>query len=263
MFKLEKLYLSDVNSDPGSLDRLFEIFKQTLNPDLSQREFHAYLFGQHPDHFAATLISKDGDLAGFCTVMAYPRRLRKKKVVILRSAFGLKDQYKKGKFPLHRMFFEYMGYKLRHPFTSVWVAGFMANPLMYAMICKYTLTCFPRRNQKLNSKVVRFADDLMDSMNLTKRKQDSFVLKIHFQVKFKSSDIERFESSEDADVKYFLSINPGYREQMGVMVLVPVSFSNIAYTFVRYIPRVMKSLFNRKTDRAPIKETGKLVVTRQ
>lgn len=246
MFTLKNYDLSDVNSIDNPMDVLYGIFKQTLNPDLTPREFHQYLFGQHPDDLEISFIYKDEDLAGFCTAGAYPRKVNGKKVVILRSAFGLLDDHKKGKFPLHGLFYKYMRYKLKHLFTPVYVTGFMANPLMYAMICKYTLTCYPRRGKPASASVLHFADELMRSMNLLRKKVRPFVLKIHFQVKFKQTDIERIEDSEDKDVQYFLSINPGYREQMGVMVLVPVTIPNMLFTLVRYLLRGVRKQFNNK-----------------
>jgi hypothetical protein len=77
-------------------------------------------------------------------------------------------------------------------------------------------------------------------MKLSKKEVNPFVLKIHFQVKFKSTDISRIESSTDEDVQYFLSINPGYKQQYGVLVLVPVTISNMLYTLLRYQWRLIK-----------------------
>ncbi|MFN4314025.1 MAG: hypothetical protein ACK4E0_07025 [Chitinophagaceae bacterium] len=234
MFTTEERLMQNSTLDKQSLDKLFHILRQTLNPDLSDPELYAYFSLDRSDYFCVNFIHRGEDLAGFSTVGAYPRKVNGKKVVILRSAFGLKDEYKDGKFPLQSMFYKYMKYKLRNLFTPVYVAGFMANPLMYAMICKYTLTCYPRRNQKTSASMLRFADDLMASMNLLRKKVRPFVVRIHFQVKFKEQDIKRFMSSNDPDVNYFLSINPGFQDRMGVMVLVPVTLPNIIYTFIRY-----------------------------
>jgi hypothetical protein len=229
--------LSDINGVNSIMNDLFKLFKMTLNPDLTYREFHQYFFGIHPERLEISFIYKDEELAGFCTSGAYPKKVNGKRVVILRSAFGLLDEYKKGKFPLHGLFYKYMRYKLSHPFTKVYVTGFMANPLMYAMICKYTLNCYPRRNQDVSEEMTSFADDLLESMNLLRKKVSPFVVKIHFQVKFRQKDIERFTASEDEDVRYFLEINPGYNNQEGVLVLVPVTIKNMSYTFIRYLLR--------------------------
>jgi hypothetical protein len=241
MFTLKNYDLSDVNSSPDSLQVLFGIFQSTLNPDLTEREFTQYLFGCHPDSFEMSFIYKEKELAGFATAAAYPRKVNGKKVIILRSAFGMLDRYKDGKFPLHSLFYKYMRYKLKHLFTPVYVAGFMANPLMYAMICKYTLKCYPNRKEPQHTaRILAFKDDLLASMKLKKKEVNPFVLKIHFQVKFKPSDINRINASEDADVQYFLSINPCYKEQYGVLVLVPVTVRNMMYTLLRYQWRLLK-----------------------
>ncbi len=237
MFTMVHFNLSDINGINSIMTDLFKLFKMTLNPDLTYREFHQYFFGIHPERLEISFIYKDNEIAGFCTSGAYPKKVKGKKVVILRSAFGLLDQYKKGKFPLHGLFYKYMRYKLTHLFTKVYVTGFMANPLMYAMICKYTLQCYPRRNQEVSAEMTSFADNLLESMNLLRKKVNPFVVKIHFQVKFKKQDIERFENSEDEDVRFFLNINPGYNNQEGVLVLVPVTLQNMIYAFIRYLLR--------------------------
>lgn len=243
MFTMAHFNLSDINGVNSIMNDLFKLFKMTLNPDLTYREFHQYFFGIHPERLEISFIYKDQELAGFCTSGAYPKKVNGKRVVILRSAFGLLDEYKKGKFPLHGLFYKYMRYKLSHPFTKVYVTGFMANPLMYAMICKYTLNCYPRRNQVVSEEMTSFADDLLESMNLLRKKVSPFVVKIHFQVKFSHKDIDRFTASDDEDVKFFLEINPGYNNQEGVLVLVPVTIKNMSFTFFRYLFRGIRKKF--------------------
>lgn len=243
MFTFKNYDLSDINSSSSSLDILYGIFKATLNPDLTEREFNQYLFGCHPDSFEMSFIYKDETLAGFATSVAYPRKINDKKVIVLRSAFGMLDTYKKGNFPLHSLFYKYIRYKLKHLFTPVYVAGFMANPLMYAMICKYTLRCYPNRKQVQHTpQILSFKDELLASMNLKKRETAPFVLKIHFQVKFKSSDIERINRTSNRDVAYYLSINPQFQQQYGVLVLVPVTIPNMAYTIMMYLCRPVKKM---------------------
>ena len=118
----------------------------------------------------------------------------------------------------------------------MYVAGFMAYPLMYAMICKYTLRCYPRSNKPVPEKIMALKKAILDSMNL-KEQQTPFVLKIHFQVCFSCHDINRFSNSTDKHVKHYLSINPGYTSQVGVLVIIPVTLGNMAYTFLRHILR--------------------------
>lgn len=243
--QLKTYSLADFNNEPHLLQGLYEIFRQTLNPDLTIREFNQYLFGVHPESFEVSFIYEKDELAGFCTAGAYPLKVNKKKVIVFRSAFGIQDKYKKGRFPLQGLFFKYMRYKFRHPFTPVYITGFMANPLMYAMICKYTLTCYPHRNRIVPNKILRFKDQLLQSMRLTRKEVEPFVLKIHFQVKFKEADINRFETSTDPDVGYYLSINPEYREKMGVLVLIPVNIPNMLFTLFMYLSRRAKSYWYR------------------
>lgn len=255
MFTIKNFDLSDVNTSPHSLEILYGIFQNTLNPDLTEEEFTQYLFGFHPDSLDISFIYQEKELAGFATAAAYPRKVNGQKVVILRSAFGLLDNYKNGKFPLQSLFFKYIFYKLKRLFTPVYVAGFMANPLMYAMICKYTMQCYPRRNgKKTPGKILVLKNDLLNSMQLSAGEISPFVLKIHFQVKFKSSDIERISQSQNPDVAYFLSINPRFQEQYGVLVMIPVTIPNMVYTMVMYVCRLIKKSFKKSIKQFSVKK---------
>ena len=236
MFRFEHFDLCDINGSPDTLNRLYFILKETVSRDLTLEEFGQYLFGLHPDWLAISFISKEDDLVGFCTAAAYPQRCNGKKVVILRSAFGLREDQKKGNFPLQGLFYKYMRYKLRHLFTPVYVAGFMANPLMYAMICKYTLWCYPRHGQSVPPAICTLKDHLLHTENL-KEAETPFVLKIQFPVRFSLNDKKRFVESRDKHVQHFLSINPGYQQQQGVLVIVPVTLLNMAFTLARHLYR--------------------------
>lgn len=240
MFRFQNFDLSDINASDEPLNRLFGIFRRTLNPNLSREEFTHYLFASHPDSLEMTFIHKDEELVGFCTSAAYPRRCHQKKIVILRSALGLHGGCKKGAFPLHGLFYKYMRYKLKHLFTPVYVAGFMANPLMYAMICRYTLRCYPKSGRPVPEKITALKKIILASMCPNEEEQAPFVLKVHFQVKFSHEDIQRFHGSNDENAKYFLTFNPHYNRQMGMLVIVPVTLGNMAYAFARCVTRKLR-----------------------
>jgi hypothetical protein len=235
MFTFKNYRLSDINSSGHILDLLYQIFKATLNPALTQREFRSYYFSQYPDEMDITLLYRGDTLAGFFSAAFYPRRMNGKKIVICRSAVGLLKGIEKGRFPLGKLFAGFMRYKIARPLTPLYITGFMANPIMYAMICKYTRTVYPRRNHPAPAHILLFKQSLLEAMGLSKKEIAPFVLQIHFQVQFSKEDIARFEASSNEDVQYYLRINPGYLQQTGVMVLLPVTWTNILFTCIRHL----------------------------
>ncbi|MBL7749301.1 MAG: hypothetical protein JNM19_17815 [Chitinophagaceae bacterium] len=249
MFTMQHFGLGDINAGNTSLQQLYEIFKCTLNPDLTEDEFNSYLFGQHPESLEISYIYKDKELAGFCTGTAYPLTISKKRITVLRSAFGLREDYREGNFPLQGLFFKYIRRKLKAPFSPMYVAGFMANPLMYAMICRYSLNCYPRPGKKIPAAIFALKHELTRSLPPQSTGSHPFVMRIHFQVALLKSDISRIHQSKDPYVKYFTEINPHYQQQHGVLVLVPVSWLNILYTTARYLFRRLKKMASQQKSR--------------
>ena len=234
MFREEQFVISDLNSSDRPLTLLKDIFRRTLKKDISDRAFYQYYFSQHPDQLDVTLLYDGSELVGFCSAAFYPRKIEGEKVIICRSALGLLKSVPKGQFPLHRLFAKYIAYKLRHPFTPVFITGFMANPLMYAMICKYTREVYPKKNVAIPPRIETFKSALMEQMRLSKSEIRPFVMKIHFQVQFTEAEKQSFRENPNPDVQHFLSINPGFDDQYGVLVLLPVSYSNMLYTVCKY-----------------------------
>ena len=53
------------------------------------------------------------------------------------------------------------------------------------------------------------------------------MLKIHFHVQMPETLLQRIYASNNPDVLYYLSINPDFQDQIGVMTIIPVGWSNI------------------------------------
>ncbi len=241
MFRFKNFTLSDVNASDTPMQLLYEIFRKTLNPLLSWREFRQYYFSQHPAEMDFTLLYNQGEPVGFFSAAFYPRTMNGKKVMICRSALGLLKSGQSSRFPLGKLFSTFMRFKVQHPLTPLYITGFMANPIMYAMICKYTLTVYPRRDKAVPDAILQFKKELLEGMGLEKKETSPFVLKIHFQVQFSAAEISRFENSTNPDAKYYRQINPDYCHQTGVLVILPVHYLNILYTCFRYgLKRVRK-----------------------
>lgn len=77
-------------------------------------------------------------------------------------------------------------------------------------------------------------------MKLKRKEINPFVVKIHFQVKLTDADLKRIQQSKNLHVQYYLAINPGFTDQYGVVVLVPVTFINIVYTLLKFLFKVVR-----------------------
>lgn len=233
MFTFTDIALTDFSNNNIHYKKLHELFKATLNPDLSEKEFYFYYRYDKPERVRITFINYNNETVGFISVSEYKKKLLNKEHIICRVAVGLLPEYRKGNFPVGKLCSRIMWYKLSHPFCTMYLTGYLANPLMYGMICKYTHQVYPKYNQRVNDKISALRLAVLKNAGMIKKEIMPFVLKIHFKVCLGYEDKMRIQSSSDKNVLYYLEKNPGYTEQNGLMVILPVSWLNIAATLYK------------------------------
>ena len=259
MFTFTDIALTDFSNTNIYYKELYSLFKTTLNPDLSEREFYFYYCYDKPEHVHITFVKYNNDYAGFLSVSEYKKILAGKEHIICRVAVGLLNEFRGGNFPVSRLCGKIMQYKLKHPFCNMYLTAYLANPLMYAMICKYTHQVYPRVNRKVSNKINALRLAVLKNAGMLKKEIEPFVTKIHFRVCLGLEDKMRIERSKNENVHYYLKKNPDYENQIGLMVILPVSWLNITATLykaclkrpvLKYISNIKLStplVFLRKT----------------
>jgi len=233
MFTFTDIALTDFSDNNIHFKKLHELFRATLNPYLSEKELYFYYRYDKPESVRITFIKYNDVDAGFISVSEYKKTLLNKVHVICRVAVGLLPEYRNGNFPVSKLCKRIMWYKLKHPLCRMYLTGYLANPLMYAMICKYTHQVYPKYNQQVRDKINALRLAVLKNAGMLKKEIIPFVLKIHFKVCLGYDDKMRIQNSKDENVQYYLEKNPGYMDQNGLMVILPVSWLNIAFTLYK------------------------------
>ena len=221
-------------SDPN-FQTLYHIFEATLKPGMRYREFKAYFASSRLEYIDVTFILLNQKIIGFCSAAFYESIINERKYTIGRAATGILEIHRGRTLPKWKLYKKYIQYWLKHPFRHIILSAYVANPLIYAMICKYTGVAFPRFNSAPPASIVNIKDQLLRSQNLHVRENPAFVVEIHFCVDISDLEQQRIFNSTNGDVKYFLKINPRFRQQYGVLVIIPVHFRNIIYSSGRFL----------------------------
>ena len=103
------------------------------------------------------------------------------------------------------------------------------------MICKYTGIAYPRPATKPPVNILSVKDELLRSQNLHSKENPPFVVEIHFCVEISDKEQERIFKSRDGAVQYYLKINPKFREQHGVLVIIPINLRNITLSSLKFL----------------------------
>jgi hypothetical protein len=228
-FSYRRILLTDC-SESGSNDdvqTLFGIFRATLKPDMEFREFKAYFSSGRLEYIDVTFILDGRAVIGFCSAAFYTAHIGEREYTIGRAAIGILEQYRGSTLPKWKLYRKYIDYWLTHPLRRVILSAYVANPLIYAMICKYTGIAYPRGSGPVPEKIIRLKDALLRRQRLHAAGAHPFVVEIHFSVSIDGKELERIYTSNDRNVRYFLAINPVFRRRHGVLVLIPVSGWNI------------------------------------
>jgi hypothetical protein len=228
-------FITDCSAENYEFLALYNIFKLTLKPDISFREFRIYYWSAKLDYIDVTFILLNKIIIGFCTAAFYTTIINNKEYTIGRAATGVLEQYRGNTLPKWKLYKKYINYWFRHPFRQFILSAYVANPLIYAMICKYTGIAYPKPPATPPEKIINLKNALLHSQNLHLKEDPAFVVEIHFDVSISDKEQERIFKSKDNAVKYFLKINPKFRQQHGVLVIIPVNLKNILLSSCKFI----------------------------
>lgn len=228
-------FISDCSEKNDGFMDLYNIFKLTLKPYMHFREFKAYYCSARLEYIDVTFILCNQNIIGFCAAAFYTTIINNKLNTIGRAATGIMEQYRGNTLPKWKLYKKYMAYWCKHPFRNFILSAYVANPLIYGMICKYTGVAYPKISPAAPEKILNIKNALLRSQNLHVKEKIPFVVEIHFCVSISNKEQERIFKSKDNAVKYFLKINPQFREQYGVLVIIPVNLKNIILSSCKFL----------------------------
>ena len=142
-----RVILRECSTEEKDFLDLYDIFRATLKPDLSFREFKAYYYSAKLEYIDITFILAGGwegrgdrgsRIIGFCSAAFYSADAGRSRTIIGRAATGILEAYRGRALPKWKLYYKYICYWRRHPFRSIILSAYVANPLIYGMICKYT-----------------------------------------------------------------------------------------------------------------------------
>lgn len=232
---------------------LYGIFSATLYPGMSFREFRAFYSSKTLDYIDVTFIYSGAALIGFCGAAFYAVTINDCPVVIGRAATGILPAERGGRLPRWPLYAKYMRYKMKHPFTDILLTIYVANPLIYSMICRYTGIVYPRLSVDVTGKIIQLKNGILQHSGLEKREMSPFVVRIHFKVQLGEDILKRSLESDDVFVRYYLAINPGFQKQDGVLTIVPVTWENVLRSCGRLIKAYLLKGTNRKHDKKSVR----------
>lgn len=192
--------------------------------------------------------NETGDWIGYCAVHRFDQSVFDRSCVVFRAEAGLLREYRGRSLTLWFGFNEAIKYRLRHPFCSLYYLGSFVHPSVLYMFSRYFSEYYPRADSPLPDTVKHFMLELANIFHIKPVEGQSFLARqVGWITKESDEDRRYWQQKEDPTVKFYIQTNPGYVDGNGLLTLVPLTFSNITMSLVRFIKNKMRrSLFPGK-----------------
>ncbi|PRY71402.1 hypothetical protein [Marivita geojedonensis] len=191
-----------------------------------------------------------GKLVGYCAFHRFAREFDGRRTIVLRAEAGLLPKYR-GKAIAH--WFGMLGAlkeKLRHPFLHVIYFGTLVHPSSYRFFCKYFPDVFPRHGAEALPTTFRTAIELAESFgDPTVDPRDPLIREVGWITKNTLEHPALISDDALYDIHYFETRNPGYSKGHGLVVMVPVTFSNVGQAIITRVTEAILGWIRRRPAR--------------
>jgi hypothetical protein len=208
--------------------RLYRIHCQIF-AGVSEDNFHANVIVPPADRNLVQLyLDSDGEMAGYCAVHRFRRRLRGREISVIRAEAGLRPEFR-GRGATYWFGITYaLRLKLRHPLTPVYYLGTLVHASSYHLFCKYFPWVYPAPGRPRPDDMRVLALSLIDSFDRPAvDPADPLVRDVGWITLETPQESALNRQTDLPDVQYYLRRNPGYVNGHGLVVLVPLSLPNI------------------------------------
>jgi hypothetical protein len=167
----------------------------------------------------------DGAMVGYAAVHRHPMTVLGRRVTVFRAQAGLLPEYRAHGATFLFCVLELLRYRLRHPLAPVFYLGALVHPSSYLVFVRHFAGVHPRRDCEIPHSTYRLMVAMADGFGVPPVDPSDPLVRRDGWVTRQAKPF--WETTADPDVVFFRNRNPGYRQGHGLVVLVPMSLSNL------------------------------------
>jgi CRP-like cAMP-binding protein len=178
-----------------------------------------------------------GDIVGYFALHCFERRLGGELTAVFRAQAGSLRAYRGDNVSMSFGLSLVLRYLLRHPGRRAFYWGPLVHPSSYSLFAKYFGEVWPRPGAEVPPELLALMNGLASEFRLAQVDPAQPLVR-HIGWKTRDTEVEReyWRHCEKPAARFFLAANPGYVEGHGLMMMVPLSVSNIAHV-IREVAR--------------------------
>ena len=183
---------------------------------------------------------------GYCAVHRFRKIIFDRPYVIIRAEAGILREYRGRSLTLWFGFNEAIKYRIKHPFCALYYLGSFVHPSVLYMFSRYFSEYYPRADTPIPKQIKVFMLELANIFHIEPAdEQDVLVRQVGWITRESTEDRGFWQNHTHPIVKFYIKTNPGYVSGSGLLTLVPLTFSNILMSLIRF----MKNKLVRRVSR--------------
>ncbi len=220
---------------------LFAVHDQIF-AGLDEESFTHYVFRSGAVHTKIRIYrNSKGVIVGYAALHRYRKEASGKPVTVFRAEAGLLPKYRTRGTTFYFYTFELLKYRLLHPLQRIFYLGMLVHPSSYLVFARYFHEVYPKHGREIPEDMSRLMQEMADDFGIPRVDAADPMIR---RVGWRTRQAKQFWiRTEDPDVVFFRRLNPGYRNGHGLLIVVPITFANLARLFPMYVYEHLRRRF--------------------
>ena len=235
-----------IDEKESFIDSLYQLHSKIFD-GVERDSFVSYVVDS-PAEWTRIRIYKNsmGEWVGYCAVHRFRNLIFDRPYVIIRAEAGILREYRGRSQTLWFGFSEAIKYRITHPFCALYYLGSFVHPSVLHMFSRYFREYYPRADTPIPEQIKLFMLELANIFHIEPvDKQDVLVRQVGWITKESTEDRCFWQNHTHPIVKFYIKTNPGYVSGNGLLTLVPLTFSNILLSLIRFMKYKVVRLISR------------------
>ena len=215
------------------LNQLYAV-NQKIFAGVSLEDFEHHVVDASADSTLIQLyFAAIGQVVGYCAAHRFWRQVLGRHVIVLRAEAGLLPGHRGHGATYRFRMIRCVAEKLRHPFTPIYYVGTLVHSSSYDLACQNFPKVYPHPDRETPEIIQEVARELINSFPAPPVSQaDPFVRDVGWMTIEAPQENAPSQQGDNHYARFFKARNPGYTKGHGLVIIVPITVSNISAAFL-------------------------------
>jgi len=216
---------------------------------VDEKSFSSYIFHPNAARTRIKIFRNDQrEMVGYSAIHQFEMRsVVAGTTAVFRAEAGLLLPYRPKHSTLSLAFAEFCRYKCLHPSRKAYYLGTLVHPSSYHLIFRHFYEMYPDYRRETPPHILHSMGEIAKNFGIEPVRRDNpQIVRVGWRVRNDRESLGYWLHSDKPDVKFFLKTNPRYLEGEGLLTLIPLSWKNLLWLFIRWVTEAWRRLAQKE-----------------